>query len=183
MIQEIEKWISMNECEGKPAILKTLHPDKDDPEFYYQLRLEGLRFGQFGLFVEEGLYFVTHFRSGRILGRPFSSEKSAARLIFCLRKLADWKSVSWSDVSVYLKDPLRRLSIEANSYCQGDPGDHAHLLQAIKRNIPKEKEEIVEEFFSDPEAISFGEPTSSFQRIKAKPVRKEEGWGTTITDE
>lgn len=182
LIPEIERWIALHPLQGKPSILKTLHPDLDDPEFYYQLRVEGMRFGQFGIYLDEGgLFQVVHPNTGRLCGMPFSSENDARRMISCLKGLTDWRKVDWKDHVRFSKTILYRVCIEASNYCHGVL-ECKRLLEMVKHELSKQETVIVEESIEDAEPVAFG----SGERGTVKPrvnvvVNSDGGWGTIIT--
>jgi hypothetical protein len=180
-IPEVEQWIESCQCIGKPAIIKVLLPEPDDPEFFYFKRTEGTRYGQFCTYAANRRYYVVH-KSGASCGLPFSSENGARRLVFLLRKLADWRKVRWEKNRLIMIPQLRLAMQEAAAYCHDKDRDFPNLLKFIRLNMTEDEKEV----FEDPpevETVEFGgqisKPTKTV--VRQKVVVEDDGWGTTIT--
>jgi hypothetical protein len=147
MIPEIEQLIELSECDGKPCKFKARIQEKNEPEYYYQKTVDGLRYGPLGMYTEGGLWYCIHARSGRSLGIPFSTLEDARRLLFLLRKLAAWTKVDWKDDRTYEADPLFWMCVTASEYCSNLEGDYDQLVEAVKAQLPSDSvyvEEVVE---------------------------------------
>jgi hypothetical protein len=178
MREEFERMIELGKCGYKLAVLKIVRPDTD-PEYTYQLRLDGLRYGQFGIVQEDEIFYVVHVGSGRVCGE-FTVIETAEREVFLLRKLTDWRKVGWSDNEKFLKSPFRFICAEAAEYCVGLDKPFDRLAKAVKAALPKTKEEIVEEFAFELQSTPFGDD-EEFVPPKRSEAKKDDGWGHTIT--
>lgn len=154
---ELEAWIKLNECEGKPGVLKTLRPEPEMKGFFYSLRVEGVRYNQFGVYEEKDEWYVVH-KSGRLAELSYSTENAARRMVYLLRKLTDWRKIDWSDDKEYLKSPWLRICREAYEYCNEVPGCQiVNLLKMVRLAFPKTEEEIVDDFVYQSQVVPFGD--------------------------
>jgi hypothetical protein len=175
----LEQWIEQNTSPGKLATFKTMRLEGDS-EYVYAQKVDGLRFGQFGIHVERGHYNVTHIKTGGLVG-TFTTEKAARRLVYCLSGLTDWKKIVWSDDPPYLKDQkLLHACRESVTYCSGLPTDCSTLLELIKPHVSSDVDEEVE-----PEPVAFGSgvkaPAKTRQRQPVPTSSENQGWGTAVT--
>jgi hypothetical protein len=178
MVNRIEEWLSKYEGEeGKAALIKLLLPEPDEPEFNYQIRVEGTRYGQLAI-VERpaGHFVVVHVRSGRLIGSP-TPLKRAVRLTHLLRKLVAWQKVDWTSNEDYQRSSYRHLCKEACDYVYRGVDDCPRLLKAIEEASPSEEKQR-EEVIVEAKASTFG--TVEVPPPQAPPA-KGGGWGITIT--
>lgn len=161
MIDLFESLIKANECEGKPSQFKARIQEPNDPEYYYQQTVDGVKYGQLGIYEHDGLWYALHARSGRSLGLPFASARDAMRLCFLLKGLTKWSKVNWKDDRVYEADPIYWLCTTASEYCNDMDSDYEPLVQALSPQkgfagaggemvIPSEPLEL------EPEVVEFG---------------------------
>jgi len=177
LLDVVEQWIDQNTSPGKLATFKTMRLEGGS-EYVYAQKVDGLRFGQFGIHVERGHYNVTHIKTGGLVG-TFTTEKAARRLVYCLSGLTDWKKIVWSDDPPYLKDQkLLQACRESVTYCSGLPTECPTLLELIKPHVSSDVDEEVE---LEPVAFGSGVKAPVKKRV-ATPISSEKsGWGVRVT--
>jgi hypothetical protein len=177
----IEQWIDLNTTTGKPSTFKTMRLEADGVNVYPQ-RVDGIRYKSFGLHLEHGQYHVTHCPTGGLCGPPFSSEKDARRLIFCIIGLAKWHKIEWRDTPPYLDDQkLLKAVKEALNYCRHGEGrdiECSTLLELIKPHVSSDVDEEVE---LEPVAFGTGVKTPVKKRVTTPISSENQGWGVRVT--
>jgi len=173
----IEAWIDQNANAGRPSTFKTMRLEKDGVNVYPQ-KADGIRYGAFGLHLEDDGIHVTHCRTGGLCGLPFSSEKSARRFVFCIANLTKWHKVEWRDTPPYVDDPKLLLAVrEAHDYCSGKGVDCPNLLELIKPHVEDQDEDV------EPEPVAFGSDAKAMSRKQAVVPKSSEksAWGMRVT--
>jgi len=168
LIDELEQWITLNECKGAEVVFKVMCIESE-LEGYYTKRVEGIRYGKFGVYQTGKEYRVTHLRTGGQCGGPFSSENAARRMIFCLIGLEDWSKVIWRDCDPHFDNNSLRVFKQVDNYCHGSL-DCNDLLEKVKGLLPVDESDIDYEV----QPIEFGSES------KVGEVTSS-GWGTVIT--
>lgn len=170
MIPEIEEWIERNKCKAKYLSFNTLRPEPKYPdEYFYHKRVDGVRIGSMGVYLEDSAYWVVFGRSGRPCGSSFafSSEEQrqlivpqVVRFVFCVRRLARWSKVDFEHKDAHTLQAMIAID-EAQLYCMGVETECETLLSLVCAGGKEIKGVVYEEPVSQP----------------------EEGmeWGTTIT--
>jgi len=174
----IEAWIEQNTIAGKMSTFKTIRLEADLVNVYPK-KVDGVRYGSFGIHIEHDGYHVTHCRTGGMCGVAFTSEKQARRFIFCILGLTAWHKIEWPDTPPYLRDHDLLLAVkEAHEYCAEINNPCTHLLALIKPLVSGDAEEEIE-----PEPVAFGsEVKTQVKKQAVAPTSSEKsGWGVRIT--
>lgn len=191
----IEEWIAENTTQGKSSLFKLLFEEKDDPDHVYRLPIEGLRYGQLtvhrvyshptsseelqGQKPELNGFQVSHLKTGYAIGTPFLSESQALRMVFCIRKLVDWKSVVLNEDEPVFDLQTHTALQEAYSYCmQQDLTDGYPTLLELIKELSYSEDNIEYEY----EAVAFGEgATKVEEEPKVSEPEAAPVWGQVVT--
>lgn len=185
-VAELELYIERGSIRGKQASFNTLRYEIDGKEGFYKLRVEGFRYGQFGVHKEEQGWAVTHLNTGgKCTDTFFPSEKDARRFVFCIRKLHNWRNVKWKDKAPHLDPDLIQILNQAACYCFGGPAGR-QLLQLVKSEL--EIKEAVEDSFEvetiDFSSIEVSSSEKSPTEHSVESTNDEEvfTWGTVVSN-